>query len=446
MTTETRKKIDALNDGQAHTAPEPDWELITELIGVELEEYECDYEDYIMGRAHQTTFIKGDLKADGHTSSRDIVEGYDGYTPPTEYNEAGVVILGNLEVTGNLELDELTPLFVSGNVKAGSIMNLYGTLVAGGSIEAELIYCQSADEGGQTHTDDCKTKLLIDASGNLDYHCAGDYPFLLANYYSPRQRYTLQRSLEELGFEDFGTTLSTEMRATVSEGPERVAKLLELIEKNRDAKPESVPDDAEWSEDYPSGYRLAETDENGEPHGLDGHWGADGTVKHLKNYKHGKPHGEWKIERNGMLQTRYYEEGEPARPEGVPDAAVWKEDDWEWELAATDSDGEMHGDVKWWRPDGTLACESSYVHGVAQGEGRRYHESGEVSRTYTFVDGQLHGESIFYGTENYTTERSWEGINKKVARYVYVYDKGTWTSSTFYDHDGNEVDRYGNPA
>lgn len=444
MSSEAREKIDALSEGKAHTEPEADWDLVQRVIGVDLEEYDCDYDHYITGRLHPVTFIKGDVEIDGHTSSHGIVEGRDGYVPPTEYNEKAVVILGDLHISGNLALDELTPLFVSGNVKARTIVNTYGTLVAGGSIEAELIYCASADEGGQIHTDACSTKLLIDASGTLDYHCAGDYPFLLANNYSPRQRYTLQRSLESLGFDDFGMTFSSEVRA-LAEEPERLARLIELVAKYRDARPENVPENAEWSEDYPPGYRLVETDDDGEPHGVDGHWKADGTVRHVKHFEHGVPHGEWITEHNGSLESRRFVRGELERPEGVPEDAVWKEDDWEWEQAPRDDDGEMHGLVRWWRSDGTLVGETPHEHGKAEGKGTRYHESGEVSQTFELVAGELHGERHWYPTDTETSETATQGFGAKVARVVAVYEDGQQVSVRYYDADGNEVDYWGNP-
>ena len=446
VSSNIREAIAVLTDGKAYTHPEPDWGLITELLGVDLEEYDCDYDHYILERIHPSTFVQGDIQIDGDTSARALVEGRDGYTPPTEYNDTGVVILGNLEVSGNLALDELTPLFVSGHVKAGSITNCYGTLVVGGSIDAPLIYCVSADEGGQIHTDDCQTKLLIDGSGTVDYHCGGDYPFLLANHYSPRQRYTLERSLADMGFEDFGTTHSSEVRDVVAEGKERIAVLLELIENNRDAVPDNVPENAEWSDDYPSGYRLDERDENGQPHGVDGHWAADGTIKRLKQFKHGTPHGKWVTEHGGKLLTQHFVDGELARPEGVPEDAIWKQDDREWEQAPTDDDGEKHGLVRWWRADGSLVCETPYVHGKAEGEGRRYHESGELSQTFHFVGDKLHGERTWYPTDTETSETATQGFGANVARIVSVYEDGNPVGTPkCYDADGTEVDRYGRP-
>lgn len=447
--SESRDSIDGLGQGNAYTLEEADWDLITELIGVDLKEFDCDYEDYIMGRLHETTFIKGDVKFDGNCSTRELPVGRDGFEPPPEeYDAFGVVILGDLEVTGTLDLDELGPLFVSGNVKAGTITNCYGTLVAGGSIQAKLIYCISADEGGMIHTEDCQTELFIDGSGSLDYHCAGDYPFLFASHYSPRERYTLERALEELGFGNFGMEFSAEiLELTYEEGQPRIGTLIELVERLRHASPPNVPAAAEWTEEYPAGYRLQETNEDDQPHGVEGLWAADGTVRHLAHYKDGEPHGEWIVERNGQMRTRYFVDGEPRRPDGVPEEAVWKEDDWQWELAPTDDDGQMDGLVRWWRPDGTLVCETPYEHGVPTGEGRRYHESGEVSQTYMFVDGKLHGERTWYPTDTETSESATQGFADNVARVVGLYKDGNQVEQArFYDADGNELDSYGRPV
>jgi hypothetical protein len=77
-----------------------------------------------------------------------------------------------------------------------------------------------------------------------------------------------------------------------------------------------------------------------------------------------------------------------------PDDAIWNEADREWELGETRG-GRKIGAWRWWREDGTLACESSFdddgeLHGVA----RRFHPNGEVSLIAPYVNGKLHGKQI----------------------------------------------------
>ena len=84
----------------------------------------------------------------------------------------------------------------------------------------------------------------------------------------------------------------------------------------------------------------------------------------------------------------------PERPKSVPEEAFWDEGDDEWCLPETDEAGEKHGTVKWWRPDGTLCCQTEYVHGKPHGKFQRFHENGEVSREGIFEDGKLHGTYV----------------------------------------------------
>ncbi len=83
------------------------------------------------------------------------------------------------------------------------------------------------------------------------------------------------------------------------------------------------------------------------------------------------------------------------RPRGVPEGAYWDEDDNEWVLAEKNADGEFHGLVTWYRPDGTRCCATEHVDGTPHGAFTRYHENGEVSRSGRFVNGQLDGTDTF---------------------------------------------------
>ena len=84
----------------------------------------------------------------------------------------------------------------------------------------------------------------------------------------------------------------------------------------------------------------------------------------------------------------------PRPPTSVPADAVWNESDSEWELGARRGSLTV-GPWRWWRGDGTLACESSFddageLHGVS----KRWHPNGEVSLVAPYVHGKLHGKQI----------------------------------------------------
>jgi antitoxin component YwqK of YwqJK toxin-antitoxin module len=434
--------IDALQPGEVVVLESSDWEFVSELVEVDFEEND-DFDYHICGREHPLVFLRGDIQVDGDTTSHELVTKLPDFELDAE--EFGIVVVGDLAVSGHLDLDELSPLFVTGNVKASSITNSYGSLIVSGSIAAQFVFVNSADEGGLLHAETCATPLMISAGGATDWETEGPELWLEANGYFPRQKAALEYALTELGFDLAIETEDTALRALGQEhAPQRNAKLAQLVREALERKPDGVPDAAEWSDDYPPGYVLEERDDDGELHGVQGRWEADGTIEYVRHFAHGVPHGSWTTRVGQVWHTQEYDEGELVRPESVPEGAVWVPDDWQWELAPTDDDGQNHGNVRWWRPDGTLACETHFEHGVPTGSGQRYHESGKHSQTYTFVDGQLHGERTWYHTDEFTTEQTrTPGLAKSVVKTVMIYDKGQPKSTHHYDADGHEVNAQG---
>lgn len=84
----------------------------------------------------------------------------------------------------------------------------------------------------------------------------------------------------------------------------------------------------------------------------------------------------------------------PARPEGVPVAAVYVPGDDEWELGARSPSGEHVGDVTWWRRDGSLVCKSRFDdQGKLDGVATRFHPDGTVSMESRYVHGTRWGKT-----------------------------------------------------
>ncbi|MEA5559556.1 hypothetical protein, partial [Nodularia spumigena] len=73
-------------------------------------------------------------------------------------------------------------------------------------------------------------------------------------------------------------------------------------------------------------------------------------------------------------------------------------------IGAKDPNGKLHGEVSWWRPDGTLCCTTDLVHGVPHGKFRRFHENGELSREGTFEQGKIVGVEAWQRSHKATTE------------------------------------------
>lgn len=136
----------------------------------------------------------------------------------------------------------------------------------------------------------------------------------------------------------------------------------------------------------------------------------------------------------------------PQRPESVPAEAWWDPNDNEWVLGPTDEDGKMHGEVSYWRPDGTLCCRCEHMHGEPHGSSKRFHQSGEVSQTCSFVRGTLHGTRSWFSTDAPTTENTRpSGVPETVMRSEMDYDMGQVTAVRHYDGEGRRLSANGEP-
>ncbi len=135
----------------------------------------------------------------------------------------------------------------------------------------------------------------------------------------------------------------------------------------------------------------------------------------------------------------------PLKPISVPEGARWIESDEEWEHGEIDHNQQKQGQFKYWRKDGTLANECYYKNDKPHGEFLRFHESGEVSQSGTFVDGHIDGERVFVRTDSATTEKFVQGVDKRVWKCIMTYDHGKLTGARAFDKDGNELTPEGDP-
>lgn len=135
------------------------------------------------------------------------------------------------------------------------------------------------------------------------------------------------------------------------------------------------------------------------------------------------------------------------RPEAVPSGAWWSPDDDEWIYGDRDSEGGFHGLVQYYRPDGSLVCETEFVNGEAHGLFRRYHETGEVSRLGRFELGAPDGGDSSYRASGETTETSFphQHVAHEVVRLTLKWQQGTLLFQSFYDADDREVLPSGKP-
>ncbi|WP_118972808.1 toxin-antitoxin system YwqK family antitoxin [Taibaiella koreensis] len=133
------------------------------------------------------------------------------------------------------------------------------------------------------------------------------------------------------------------------------------------------------------------------------------------------------------------------KPQGVPEQAVWIEQDNEWALGQKNAEGKNIGEWKWWlAPGGHLVCHTFY-----EGNGKmsytRFHADGTYSQKGT-MDGDKHvGIRYCQGSVNPTTERVMEGVPAGIFRYEMTYDdNGSFISGQYWNKDGDEVSESGN--
>jgi antitoxin component YwqK of YwqJK toxin-antitoxin module len=134
----------------------------------------------------------------------------------------------------------------------------------------------------------------------------------------------------------------------------------------------------------------------------------------------------------------------PQRPAQVPPGAWWSEQDQEWILGPRNAQGRLHGEIRYWRPDGTLCCNYEHVAGQPHGRATRYHESGETFQTCTYVQSRLHGTRTFFATGTPTTEKMHvRGLSPRVRRAELDFEHGELVEMRYFDEQGTALCRDG---
>ncbi len=93
-------------------------------------------------------------------------------------------------------------------------------------------------------------------------------------------------------------------------------------------------------------------------------------------------------------------------PIGVNAKAWWSESDCEWIYGERDQSGRFQGMVEYWRPGGTLVCQTEHIDGEPNGTFTRFHESGEVSRQGRMKGSQIIGMDTGYRSYVFTSENA----------------------------------------
>ncbi|MFE7840829.1 toxin-antitoxin system YwqK family antitoxin [Streptomyces sp. NPDC057474] len=133
------------------------------------------------------------------------------------------------------------------------------------------------------------------------------------------------------------------------------------------------------------------------------------------------------------------------RPDGVPADAQYIEEFGEWGSGETRPDGRT-GSWRFWRPDGTLACESEWRGGKRHGTARRYHDDGSPAEVAEFPDGRLRKVTL-HRSDTPTQEKSpLDQLPGSIRVMVQEFDEdGYFVRQRFHPADGSEVDYDGEP-
>src|SRR3569623_1285433 len=87
----------------------------------------------------------------------------------------------------------------------------------------------------------------------------------------------------------------------------------------------------------------------------------------------------------------------PPRPREVPPDARWdpKDAGFEWVKGDVDGDGRRHGFYQCWTRDGRLHGECTYEHGNVHGTNKNFHPDGPIASEAAWVHGVIMDSAFF---------------------------------------------------
>ncbi len=135
------------------------------------------------------------------------------------------------------------------------------------------------------------------------------------------------------------------------------------------------------------------------------------------------------------------------RPDTVPADAEWDEGDQEWVIGPRDEDGEYHGEVTYYRPDGSLLSKANHVHGVVEGVAKRFHPNGEVAQIANYKNGKIHGLREWFACAEPTPEAFYtKGMSRDIVHAQVDYNSSRTAAFRYYLADGTQVEIDGKPV
>lgn len=132
-------------------------------------------------------------------------------------------------------------------------------------------------------------------------------------------------------------------------------------------------------------------------------------------------------------------------PKGVNAKAWWSDEEGEWVHGEKDANGLFQGIVQYWRPGGTLCCETEHIDGQPNGLFTRFHESGEVSRRGRLLGSQLIGSDTAFRSYDFTSEKAIpEQVPLPVHSVETFWENGNFTHQVLRNLEGDLLTPTGN--
>lgn len=135
------------------------------------------------------------------------------------------------------------------------------------------------------------------------------------------------------------------------------------------------------------------------------------------------------------------------RPKNIPKDARYDRDTALWATGPRDARGRWHGEVCFWRADGTLQQRCEHAHGTPHGAFTRYHESGAVSRTGYLARNKFDGLDTLFRANSPSSDDVLEGVfDRRIARLETEYRQGVSITQRYFHATGKQLTHTGEPV
>ena len=136
----------------------------------------------------------------------------------------------------------------------------------------------------------------------------------------------------------------------------------------------------------------------------------------------------------------------PPRPRAVPPEARWdpKDAGFEWVKGDVDGDGRRHGFYQCWTRDGRLHGECTYEHGNVHGTNKNFHPDGTIASEAAWVHGVIM-DSAFFRSEQPSPEPFAQAAENVWSVRYYTRDGKTNYTIRYFLRDGTECGPDGQP-